>query len=230
MMHSKAFACGALVAANFALPGCTGAPTAGAEPDGGAASEDEGLGDVLPQIFPSPAHGGFDGSGLFKIPLAATLAGAAWEVDPALATVEGRPPPEGIPSAELLPSWALVTPRVAGAIEVVARAGAVEVSTTIEVVEYSAEELALGARRYNQPDDPGGPGRASCASCHLAAGGHDHSPIYTSYFGDAEILSAVTTGQYSPDEVLAVDHEWNLTADEERGIVAYLRSLPPSGL
>ncbi|MEZ4362735.1 MAG: hypothetical protein R3B48_21260 [Kofleriaceae bacterium] len=176
-------------------------------------------------LFPGKGYGGYDGVHTFTVPVAAPLANATWELDPADGTTTSITPPSAYRGSPLR-SWAGVTVRAAGSIEIAATADGQRLAALLEITSYLPSEIEVGRQRYLTPVNADTPDRVACVSCHGQADGHDASPLNTMIWSDAELLSAVTTGVYSDTYRLAVQHSWHLTSDETRGIVGYLRSLP----
>ena len=137
----------------------------------------------------------------------------------------------------------------AGTTKVHAVIGDKRLTAEVIVTEYDPAKRAAGDTRYN--DDAGMNARIACASCHLVAGGADHTPTEIGFHDDAAILQATVMGSY-PDvcrdqakvpcecgssgctEVAGHvlndgNHSWELTQEEQEGIIPYLRSLPPNG-
>ncbi len=170
-------------------------------------------------------YSGFDGSHAFSMPLASTFSGEVrWRINAGAGALVARPVPDIAKDSEY-PSWALFTPSAAGAVEVAVTGVDRSDIARITVTAYDAGDYAIGERRYHDP----GAGRPSCASCHTKPDGHDHSPLNTMYWSDAQLLRAITTGAYTDDTFLAIEHRWDVTAAEARGIIVYLRALPPRG-
>jgi len=114
---------------------------------------------------------------------------------------------------------------------------------------------ASGMGLFNPPD---GGATFACVDCHAehgmdagaGAGFNDiaHTPEQTGGYSDEQLLAIVQTGTvpgYSPDGGASADagyfdptivsykawnrfHRWNLTTEEQAGIVTYLRSLTPT--
>jgi hypothetical protein len=126
----------------------------------------------------------------------------------------------------------------------------VEKATNVVVTSYTLEEYDLGGERYNNPANPGGT-RVACTACHGQPNGPDHTPMAVAFLPADVLLKIVKEGQYPnclnvtdgtecdctagiptcqvvPEEnrVLSVAHSFELTPEEEVGIVAYLRGLP----
>jgi mono/diheme cytochrome c family protein len=131
---------------------------------------------------------------------------------------------------------AMVTSARPGTTAVVAKLNGQTLEGEILVTSYTAEQTALGKRRYTSPENPGA-SRVACAGCHQLANGVDHTPSEMASAPDDMLIQVIERGEYPartirgrerPPYVLeGVMHMWNLTADERRAIVAYLRSLPP---
>ena len=113
--------------------------------------------------------------------------------------------------------------------------GEASVQSAVQVYQYTADQITAGQARYEnaQGNSP------SCASCHAAANGADHSPMMIGRCSDAEIVGAITVGTYAADPVgnpnnsfcanyqLQVAHSWEFTDDAQRdAVIAYLRTLP----
>ncbi|SMF56989.1 c-type cytochrome [Pseudobacteriovorax antillogorgiicola] len=111
-----------------------------------------------------------------------------------------------------------------------------ELSTTVKVIakEYQAADTNAGEQIYDGTTAVDGV--TACASCHQSANGVDHSPNWVSVCSDAELASAITTGEYGNNDQdeegmctgykLSVAHSWSLNADQANQVIAYLRTLP----
>lgn len=179
-------------------------------------------------LLPELGYGGYDGIHSFQIPMATNLAEATWQVVGGQGSIEQRAVPADAIDTPLV-SWALLTTGSGGTVEVAATGGDKRGVSRFHITTYTPTEIERGARRYLTPDDPTGPGRASCASCHARPDGHDHSAVNTMFWSDENLIRAITTGAYTDDTSLTVAHDWNVTPDEARGLVGYLRALPPRG-
>ena len=181
-----------------------------------------------PFVFPLKAHSGFDGTHAFKVPLITNLEpDPVWTLaDPSIGTLQAvQSPPEWEATGG---SWALITTLKPGVTELSATVGTVTASTTLTVTAYTAADVAIGETRYREPADAG-PNRVPCASCHEKEDGADHSPVRAAMYDDAGLLTIIKTGELAGEITLRVPHKWDITAAEQKGIVAYLRSLPPRG-
>jgi hypothetical protein len=227
---------------------CTTGGDGGGSPDGGGRPDGNPEAAV---VVPAVVHTGFDGAHQFQVPVSTDLSNQvegedSWTTgDPSVATVEPVATPSGHPAARGV--WGMITAVGAGETTVSATIAGYTVSAEVLVASYSSDQVTAGDTRYNT--DEGGD-RASCASCHQAGGGADHTPTEMALHDDAALLVVVTEGHYPdqcltdegepcscgsggcevvPGYVLSVDHTWNLTETEAAGIVPYLRSLAPRG-
>jgi hypothetical protein len=219
--------------------------------DGGPDAGGPDLGDPAnARMRPEVAHTGHDGVSTFLIPISTDLTHFAsgqleWSsADESIAEVEPVEEPAQYPGRG---GWAMVETRQPGETSISAAIGEHDVSGRIVVADYTSAQVAAGRARYR---DAGVGDRVPCASCHEAAGGADHTPSEMAYHDDAALLLVITDGHYpdlctteagddcecgsdgcvtEPGYVLEVDHRWNLTAQEADGIVAFLRTLAPSG-
>lgn len=216
--------------------------------DGGDGSHADGNPD-LATVFPPVVHTGYDGAHQFQVPVSTDLVNqvdgeVSWSSgDSSIATVESVATPAGYPATRGV--WAMITAAGAGQTTVSATIGSHTVSAEVEVAAYTSEQVMAGDTRYHTDG-----AEQSCASCHQAADGVDHTPTEMAFHDDAALLVVITQGHYPdqclsdegdpctcdsegcslvPGYVLSVDHTWTLTESEADGIVPYLRSLPPRG-
>ncbi|HEU5059018.1 MAG TPA: hypothetical protein VFU21_20940 [Kofleriaceae bacterium] len=226
---------------------CTTGGDGSGRPDGGGP-------DGNPEaavVFPPVVHTGHDGAHQFRVPVSTDLSNhvdgaASWATgDPSIATVEPVATPAGHPAAR--GTWAMITAAGAGETTVSATIAGYTVSAEVLVASYGSEQVSAGEARYHTD---GTDDRRSCASCHLAGDGADHTPTEMAFHDDSALLVVITEGHYPdqcltdegepcscgsggcevvPGYVLSVDHTWDLTETEAAGIVPYLRSLAPSG-
>jgi len=95
------------------------------------------------------------------------------------------------------------------------------------------------------PLEPGGTGGPACTSCHgeTATNGPftdvSHTPEQTAGFSDDDMVNIVVNGTFPPNGVFDWNivsypvwqnfHRWtDITSDQQKGIVVYLRSLTPA--
>jgi hypothetical protein len=162
--------------------------------------------------------------------------------DPSIATVKIVPVPSGgdIAKDDFFKGAAfmLITAKAAGQTTLTVSYGGQTVKAGLQVNAYTAAQYTLGQTRYTTPANPG-PMRKACTTCHaqdsdagLKAPKHD--PFLQQDLSDSDLLTIIEKGQYvenDPNSTLNVPggHTWNMTADEEKAIVAYLRSLRTVG-
>jgi len=145
---------------------------------------------------------------------------------------------------------AVVHPKSAGNSKVTVKLGAKEFAVNVVVENYSPATIALGKKRYYEPDNPSAT-RKPCAMCHAQADGPDHSPGAVAFVDDGVLrtISSMGTlpaciGQFTGSEctcgqpncttippdlrVFKVPggHSWDFTPAELNAIAPYLRSLP----
>jgi hypothetical protein len=180
-------------------------------------------------IFPQTGYTGFNGNNTFRLPLVTNLKNVTWTIeDPSILYIDATNAPDRY--KDFGESWAMATTLAAGTTKVTATDGTKTVSCTIVVLPYTVEQIAIGAKRYYNPDNGDAADRPSCASCHEALQGADHSPLELEFFDDADVTEAITDGKYPDGYVLKnVDHRWNLTPDELTAMAPYLRTLAPRG-
>lgn len=201
------------------------------------------------EVWPPVVHTGYNGRDTFLSPVSTNFVVDRWvSSSQGTATISGYPQC-GTPS--IYDPAALITSQNSGTVQVTAIAEGVSKDIDIVITEYSTAATDIGEQRYRT--DGVGTERRSCAGCHDAAGGVDHTPLEMAFHDDASILSATKDGHYpnictdafgvectcntpNCDNVslgyvlLGGEHVWDLTEEEETGIIAYMRSLRPRGL
>lgn len=201
------------------------------------------------QIWPPVVHTGFNSRDTFLAPVSTNFVPDEWTTgNQSIVSVAGYPIC-GTPS--IYDPSGLVVAENPGLTTVTAHAPGIALSVDIRVEQYTEEETDIGEDRYE--DDGVGDERRSCAGCHQEVNGVDHTPLEMAFHDDAAILAATKNSQYpdlctdvdgnecqcgvagcdnvSPGYILlGGDHAWDLTLEEERGIVAFMRSLRPRGI
>ena len=137
-------------------------------------------------------------------------------------------------------SEAMVTAKGPGMVKVVATVGGIKGEATMIITEGSANLWETGRKRYQEgprirndiPDKT-----AACSNCH-GPGGRDveHTPAQIGGYSDDQLIAIFTQGMKPAgvkNRILAVEqwspiHRWDMTEDEKRGVVVYLRSLEPT--
>ncbi len=171
--------------------------------------------DLFEQIVPTPE---------FRAAFIAQRDKIAIEADPAFMDVSEVADPE---KDNVFRAF-ILTSKKAGTTTLKAKLNAAEAPLAVLLSAYTPEQTAAGRVRYTAAVEGATPS-PSCASCHRAEGGRNHSPFFTSQYTDAGILSSVETGTNSDDQYkLKVTHlQTFATPEAKAGIVPYLRSLNP---
>jgi hypothetical protein len=183
-------------------------------------------------VCPPIAYTGNDGTGRrFKVPFSTNLKNPTWSVeDNTKGTLYLVNAPAGYEAFGA--SWIMFESLAPGTTKIIAKEGDKTLEAEVVIADYDPAVVNAGEQRYVFSSGSGQE-RATCASCHQAVNGADHSSLEMAAFDDAEILKVVVDGQYTDGYTLnsgvaGVPHKWNLTAEESAGIVPYLRSLAPS--
>jgi mono/diheme cytochrome c family protein len=203
---------------------------------GGVACSSSGDGDAAvpanATLHPSALFSGSDDVYDYAVPV--TLANVdpktrvTWAVaDPSIAVAQAD-------AAES--RHALVKTKKAGKTTVRATAGDRSFTVTLTVTHYSAGARDLGDELYQedrggmaQPGDTAYVKPLGCITCHGARGGPGHSPSEIGGYDDEAIKKTIATG-VKPDGSLANKgaHKFSLDPQQQEGILARLRSLPPN--
>ena len=169
-----------------------------------------------PTLYPAVTlYSGADpaaGGATYKVTIAATGAtGITWaSADTMIATVTGTD------------TLGTVVAKKAGSTTITATSGGKVTSVPLTVNSYAAADLTAGMAVANQY-------MCSKAGCHATI---DISPSDIGKHTDAELLASVTMGtnpEGGPISIGAAAHSFAVTANSasSRGIIAYMRSLPP---
>lgn len=172
------------------------------------------------RVFPETLYSGFGGTTqAYKVPVLGLNAPGAvtWTVeDPSMAVVDST-------------SGSNVTFKTlkAGTTKVTATSGGQSVSVDLVINEYTTADWTAGQQRYTNGADAKNP---ACNTCHNGAGGPDHTPTELDADPDDEIAVTFTTG-VDPEgrPVNDGNHKWTVTDAQKKGLMSYLRSLPPTG-
>ncbi len=190
--------------------------------------------------IPYVIHTGFaaDSPTKFRVPLSMEMSGKiTWKVaDPSIADVVSADAPPWYAEVQkeepdLKLQFGMLTAKKVGKTKITVSNGETESEADLEVVAYTAAQIAVGETRYKKGE--GTANRRPCAGCHESQTGTPHDPYWVSGLSDEEILHSVTVGSYEWDgkthEINGGNHKWNLTDAEKTGILAYLRSRNPEG-
>jgi hypothetical protein len=147
----------------------------------------------------------------------------------------------------------MVTSQAAGTLTVTAEANGQCGTSQLTIVQSpEADDWHDGAVRYNNGVDlrpaPGMPlgsdKTVACTNCHGATATTGpykdiaHTPEQIGGFSDADLdaiirQGTVPAGGYFDSSIVSMDmwhtfHQWQMTDEELRGLIVYLRSLPPT--
>jgi hypothetical protein len=130
--------------------------------------------------------------------------------------------------------------------------------TTLHIAAATDADWKIGNERYNNGTiimktgsgdlvravDQDGGIDARCTNCHGITATNatyatvDHTPQQTGGYSDTELIGIFTralvpAGGYFDESIVPLArwtefHQWNMTADQEKGIVVYLRALTPA--
>jgi len=176
-------------------------------------------------------------------------------IDPTTVTWSASDPTMVTFAADVATGGTLLTMAKSGTVTIIATAGGLCGSSELSITAATPEDWTIGNARYNDgvavhfakdagtTDDAGG--GPACTNCHgaTADGGlfNDvaHTPEQTGGFSDTDLIGIVTQGVvpdggYFDTSIISYAqwhhlHQWtDITADEQQGIVVYLRSLAPT--
>jgi hypothetical protein len=200
-------------------------------------------------ILFAPMYSAYDGVHMFKVPAVvdSISAGAVtWSAaDPSLVDMAPDPSTGGV----------MITMRKAGSTQIIATAGGLCGVSALTISHASPDDWMVGSARYNDGivltggglrgggDGGVNPREAACTSCHgdTATMGPfktvSHTPTQTGGFSDQELITIFTmgmvpTGGYFDEAVVPYRqwqnfHHWQMTPEQAKGMVTYLRSLVP---
>jgi hypothetical protein len=168
---------------------------------------------VAPELTPEKIYTAFDESGGYTAPLAASGAtGIAWtSSNDAVASISGND------------TLATVTGKSAGTAMITAASGDATTSLTVTVVQYTTADKNAGSGLFTAQG-------CGAANCHAPGAESDVSPSVLEKHTDAEVTGAILMG-LNPEggDVRFDNHEFPLTTEEQKSMLAYLRSLAPAG-
>lgn len=119
-------------------------------------------------------------------------------------------------------SGATITAKYPGADTLIVTASNMQqVQIPVTVISYPSGSVARGQEAVT---------RIGCqkSGCHDATG-PDYSPSRIVGFDDRDIQQWIINGHSLKTGAMVPNHAWPVTLEEEQGVVAYLRSLPPRG-
>lgn len=151
---------------------------------------------------------------------------------------------------------ATLTMKAAGTVTITATLGNEKGTSLLTITETSAAEWEKGNARYNSgidalPTPDGGSitvanffsnrdAKGACTTCHSKTAKLfqiEHTPQQTGGFSDTEIITIFSTGAKPdnarqrtnlPEFLWGMGHRWTVEEADKKGLVTYLRSLPPA--
>lgn len=200
------------------------------------------------EILFSPMYSAYDGVHPFKLPAVVNsiMPGAVtWSAsDPSLVDLVPDPANGGT----------MITMRKAGSVKIIASAGGLCGVSTLTIAQAAADDWEVGSKRYNEgivlrglprgtPDGGVNAREAACTNCHgdTATMGLfktvSHTPQQTGGFSDDDLFDIFTKGMVPPggyfdESVVSYRqwqsfHKWDMTPEQAKGVIVYLRSLTP---
>ncbi len=110
----------------------------------------------------------------------------------------------------------------------------------VTVTEYTIADIELGNDLYQSNKESGGdpdPDATNekgtvglgCIDCHGARGTATHDPTKIGGFDDQTVLDVIATGKRPDGSAIPTAHKFSLTPDQQKAILARVRSLQPRG-
>lgn len=193
-------------------------------------------------LSPSREYSGFDGAHAFKVPIAVYGFAKGGEdtvtlaPDEAGSAVVTRVKLKGVDPVADSGVYFMVEPKKAGTLKLTAKAGTQTAAASISVATYDPARWEAGRARY---ENAGANGDPSCKSCHVNGKAIDNSPAALASVPDADVGRIMTMGAKPSRATIdtgctdcsdtARKHQWELTDEERRGLITYLRGLEPRG-
>jgi mono/diheme cytochrome c family protein len=180
------------------------------------------------QIFPPSIYSGYDGVNTYAIPFQIFK-----NEGPVTITIDDM----SLVSLVKKTSDTQYTYKAekAGTTKIHAMAGGKTVSADLTITQYTPEANAAGKKRYTMGPDKDNP---ACMECHGAGKGPDHTPSEIDADVDDDVVNTYLTGKDPEGRPVGEEfshllkgykHMWKVTEEEKKGLVVYLRSLPPTG-
>lgn len=218
--------------------GGTGGSTGGA---GGGSACTTGF----PIIF-SPVYSAYDGMTTYKVPVIAfgVTGDVKWtSSDPEAVYIDANKVDFGDAGAP--GAAAMITTRKAGKFTITATSGTSCGTTDLTVTAAPAGARDTGSNRYNNgvPISFDGGRTPACNNCHGSTNPQQmladvqHTPQQTGGYSDEDLQNIFLKGQkpagsgcrvVNPCGTWSSFHKWEMTDDEAKGIIFYLRSIEPA--
>jgi hypothetical protein len=204
------------------------------------------------QILFTPMFSAFDGGAHpFKVPAVVD------NIDPAAVKWSASDPEMVDIVNDVTLGGVMISPRKSGTVSIIATAGDQCGTSLLTITQATPEDWMVGNMRYNNGvvlTGPVGGGRQNpdaapaqkdfaCTNCHGDTATTNmyrtvsHTPQQTGGFSDDDLLSIFTKGMvpiggYFDSSVVNYNtwrqfHTWQMTPQEAKGIIVYLRSLTP---
>jgi uncharacterized membrane protein len=201
------------------------------------------------QVVFAPMFSAYDGVHPFKVP--ATVV----NVDPATIKWSASNPAMVDIASDVDVNGVMISPRDSGTVNIIATAGKVCGVSLLTITQATPEDWMIGNMRYNNgvvligPVPVGGSRQdaamkdVACTNCHGPTATTNafrtvsHTPQQTGGFSDDDLLNIFTKGMvpldgYFDSTVVPYSqwrqfHTWQMTPQEAKGVIVYLRSLTP---
>jgi hypothetical protein len=202
-------------------------------------------------MFFSPMYSAYDGGvHTFKIPVVVENVDPTaidWSAsDPSMVDIAYDPTLQG----------AMITTRKAGTVTIIAKVAGQTGRSLLTISQASSADWDIGNMRYNNGVSITGPlptgttrppegSNFSCTNCHGDTANTAtnqfrtvaHTPEQTGGFSDADLVNIFTKGMVPPNSYFDTTvvsyqqwqafHVWQMTPEDAKGIIVYLRALTP---
>ena len=177
-------------------------------------------------LAPLKTYSGYDGTHRYRVPIGVLGGGSDLQITASPASAVSFEATRLLDPEGDLSTYFFVTTKAAGEVTITASSQGKSVRAKITIVAYSAGDYPVGEARYVN----GEKGDPPCLVCHGEQGGIDHSPTRLSPVTDDQAMIAILTGvEPSGDPVPTPKHSWAVTDAEKKGLITYLRAIPPKG-
>lgn len=211
--------------------------------DSGDDDDGDGAGGELTVVF-APMYSGYDGVHEYKVPVIVQGIKNATFTASDSAMVDIQKTAEG----------ALITTRKAGKVTITAKAGGLTGKSELTITAFTPAEWETGKQRYTggstlvlptfdpcrpTPTIPTIANDLACTNCHgttATFGDIEHTPQQTGGYSDDQLITIFTqakkpdgVGMHTmiPQQIWQFFHKWKVDETQKKGVVAYLRALPP---
>ena len=199
----------------------------------------------FPIIF-SPVYSAYDGTNTYQVPLIAygITGDVKWTAsDPE--AVDFDPGKVEFGDAGAPGKAVMITTRKAGKFTITGSSGSACGSAELTVTQATAAERETGSNRYNNgvPISFDGGRTPACNNCHGSTNPAQmvvdvqHTPQQTGGYSDEELTNIFLKGEkpanggcriVTPCGTWSSFHKWDVSDQEAKGIIFYLRSLQPA--